>query len=461
MPSPQSKAAASNAPANTHKTPSYLQTATTNNALSLDTIINTVLGTYECPATLLNPNKHVKAFCDVLADYSRRFPESHRVISPHSSSETWRNEFNQYWSQFRSRNQWLDEPATVALLTKIADLSSAARLIVQKAWMHSVGLSDMESYDLAARIKATGEMGDRQATHEDLLHINFDGLAAVTTEALCNTGSNSDATDQTLINLATMNVNECRSLPQLLAMELDLWQACYRELDGPPMATYLRLNNLKAACDRDTVWCELNTAFNDITSRDKKIKIAKVKTWSTVESKFSEAWDLICNQGFLQRFDSLIDEDSSIDAYSSSSGSSSGLSTHHSFLPKKNNDGTFEDKATPQLEDQQLTCKDCKKDFKDSVDDQAHRARKGWHQNPVRCPPCKVIYLAKLAKDPQPCSDFKNGSCSFGDRCRYSHSSAPQKPSAEPGLTTHHIAFDEETMSPSDYDTDELNPECY
>ena len=144
--------------------------------------------------------------------------------------------------------------------------------------MHSVGLSEIESHDLAARIKATGEMGDRHATHEDLLQINFDGLAAVTIEALCSTGSNRDATDQTLTNLATMNVNECRNLPQLLAMELDLWQACYRELDGPPMATYLRLNNLKAACDMDTVWCELNTAFNDVTLRDKKIKISKVKT---------------------------------------------------------------------------------------------------------------------------------------------------------------------------------------
>ena len=57
MPSPQSKAAASTAPA-AHKTPSYLRTATANNALSLDTIISTVLGTYECPATLLNLNKY-------------------------------------------------------------------------------------------------------------------------------------------------------------------------------------------------------------------------------------------------------------------------------------------------------------------------------------------------------------------------------------------------------------------
>jgi hypothetical protein len=451
MPSPQSKAAAS-ATNNAHKTPSYLQTATTNNALSLDTIISTVLGTYECPATLLNPNKHVKAFCDVLADYSKRFPESHRVISPHSSSETWRNEFNQYYSEFRSRNQWLDEPATVALLTKIADLSSAARLIVQKAWMHSVGLSDIESYDLAARIKDTGEMGDRQATHEDLLHINFDGLAAVTTEALCNTGSNSDATDQTLTNLATMDVNECRNLPQLLAMELALWQACYRELDGPPMATYLRLNNLKAACGRDAIWCELNTAFNDITSRDKKIKISKVKTWSTVEAKLHEAWDLVCNQGLLQRFDSLVDGRSemgdSLDGLVD--GSSSGLSAHHSFLPKRNNEGTFEDKTTSDLKDQKLTCKDCKKEFTDSIDDQAHRARKGWNQRPARCPPCKVIYLAKLAKDPQPCSDFKSGSCSFGDRCRYLH--------VEDKTPAAHCA---EYLSSSDSDSDSIDLECY
>ena len=81
----------------------------------------------------------------------------------------------------------------------------------------------MDSHELAANIKSVGEMGDRDATYLDLENVNFDGLAAVTIEALCScAGSNSDATDRALHNLNAMDVNKCRSLAQLLAMELSL-----------------------------------------------------------------------------------------------------------------------------------------------------------------------------------------------------------------------------------------------
>ena len=137
--------------------------------------------------------------------------------------------------------------------------------------MRSVGLSDPDSYELTADIRSSGEMGDRNAKYLDLEKINFDGLAAVTIEALCScAGSNSDATDKALHSLNAVDVNKCRSLAQLLAMELSLWQACYRELGDPPMATYLRLNNLKAACARDYIWCDLITAFNEITLERQK-----------------------------------------------------------------------------------------------------------------------------------------------------------------------------------------------
>ena len=435
-----------------HHTPSYLQTTTTNTALSLDTIIDTVLGSYVSPDALLTPK--IKSFFDVLAEYSKRYPESNEAISPNSCSETWRREFHQYYSMFKSRNQWLDEPATVALLARIATLSPAARLVVQKAWMRGAGLSAADSYNLAARIKSFGEMGDRQATYEDLSNINFDGLAAITTEALCNTGSSCDATDQTLCDLSAMNVVNCRNLQQLLAMELGLWEACHRELDGPPMATYLRLNNLKAACGRDQIWRELIEAFDDITSRDKNIKISKVKAWSTIESRLSDAWDLACNQGMLKRLDhpvdykqiaDLIDDDSSIDAASDSSEHSPGLSAHPSFLPRKNNKGTFEGKAASDLKDQQLPCKGCKKPFTDSVEDQAHRVAQGWIHPPARCPPCKASYLEALSKNPQHCNDFKSGNCAYGDKCRYSH---------ELPLVSMHIAMDDES-------SDDLDLDCY
>jgi len=294
-------------------------------------------------------------------------------------------------------------------------------------------------------------MGDRSATYLDLENINFDGLAAVTIEALCScAGSNSDATDKALQNLNAMDVNRCRNLSQLLAMELNLWQACYRELDDPPMATYLRLKNLKAACARDNIWCDLITAFNDITSRDKHIKLQKVKSWNTIESKLSEAWDLVCNQGLLLRFDSLIDEDSSIDAGSRSSEDSPDLSAHHSNLPRRNNDGTFGDKATADLQDKQLVCKDCRKEFLDPKDDQAHRRSRGWTNHPSRCQPCKAIHLEALTKNPQPCSDFEAGKCTYGDRCRYLHVKR-EKPAANCA----------ECLSFSDSDSDSIDLECY
>ena len=97
---------------------------------------------------------------DVLSDYTKRFSESENTISPQSSSETRRNEFNNQFQNFKSRNQCINEPATIALLTKIASLvSPAVRLIVQKAWLKSVGLSASESCKLADRINSTGETG--------------------------------------------------------------------------------------------------------------------------------------------------------------------------------------------------------------------------------------------------------------------------------------------------------------
>ena len=66
-------------------------------------------------------------------------------------------------------------------------------------------------------------------------------------------------------------------------------------------------------------------------------------------------------------------------------------------------------------------------------------------------------HLEAFTKNPQPCADFKNGKCTYNDRCRYSHISPPE-------VTVHHVAFDEideEALSPSDYDTDDLDLDCY
>ena len=93
--------------------------------------------------------------------------------------------------------------------------------------MRNVGLSAADSHRLAANIRSFGKMRDRSATYLELESIKFDGLGAVTIEALCScAGSNSNATDKALHNLSAMDVNKCCNLSRLLAMELKLWQAC-------------------------------------------------------------------------------------------------------------------------------------------------------------------------------------------------------------------------------------------
>jgi hypothetical protein len=431
-----------------YETPSYLHTATSSNELGMDTIIDTVLASYVCPDELLGPK--IKSFFDVLTQYTKNHPDS--AISPDTCSEGSRTEFNAYYHHFKSRNRHLAEPATVALLSKITEVSPAARLIVQKAWMRGVGLSAADSYGLAAHIKSFGAegMGDRQATYEDLGRINFDGLAAITIEALCGAGANSSATDRALDNLATMDVHACRDLAQVLAMELGYWQAAYRELDDAPMATYLRLKNLKAACSRDHVWSDIIDAFDDITARDKTIKISKVKRWSTIEAKLGEAWRLACNQGMLERFDEdpaayrqiagNDNENNGIEKSAKSSGSTDNLSVGFGQHSKP-----VATRDAADLKDHQLPCKGCKKPFTDSKEDQTHRMARGWLHPPARCPPCKATYLEALSKNPQHCNDFKSGNCAYGDKCRYSHSLP---------LVSMHIAIDDES-------SDDIDLDCY
>jgi len=68
-------------------TPSYLQTTTAGNQLSMDTIIDAVLGQYTCPEQLLNHTKHIKSFADVLVNYKKRHSESIHTISSLTNSQ--------------------------------------------------------------------------------------------------------------------------------------------------------------------------------------------------------------------------------------------------------------------------------------------------------------------------------------------------------------------------------------
>lgn len=441
-------------------TPSYLQTATTGDTLNMDTIIETVLGQYQCPPSLLNTelrSSKIRSFSDLMAQYKDRYPESCSIVSKSGCSESWRNEFAIYFNKFKSRHEWLDEPATVALLMMMSNLTTAARLIVKKTWIRCVGMNSSESYSAAKRIKETGGVGDRIAVRSDLLRIDYDGLAAVTTEALCYDGSGSDAADSALHRLSNLDLSGCYKFPQIISTELESWQACYRELDEAPMANYLRMKNLISACKADKCLCAIAEAFEDVTARQKNLKLSRIKSWDEVETLFSEAWDLAHKQGKISHRE--IESDSSFDE-SPENSSSAKVSVHyatkqqeHERLRKNSYDGMLK----RDVVEQKLDCRDCKQKFIDSIEDQQHRIEMKYVHDPVRCPPCKEKYLSDLAENPRPCNEFAvNGKCGYGDKCRFSHCDADAGRVACKPVSAHTagISDDFESCSESEYSSE-------
>ena len=408
-------------------TPSYLQTTTAGNQLSMDTIIDAVLGQYTCPEQLLNHTKHIKSFADVLANYKKRYSESIYTISSLSCSESLRNELCKYFSDFRSRNARLNEPATVAMLEKMANISNSTRLIVQKAWMRGAGLTQEESRVMAEKIRENGDMGDRSAQYSDLLKISYDGLAMITTEAMCYDGSGTDAADATVFKLHNMDVSGCSSASELLAHELKHWQDCLRELDEPPMANYLRLQNLKEACNRDARLFEICESLDDHTSRMKELKLSKTKSWSKMESLIADAWQMALKQGKLKAKDNIMsqeDKDSVSAMESANNGDLEKLSSHATTFVDVENSIVQKraDEFMKTASDATIKCTICATDFTDSIADQVNRVKKGWENKPKRCKPCNEKYKKERSEGAtRQCIDFVKGKCTWGDKCKFSH----------------------------------------
>ena len=63
-------------PQDTHDRPSYLRTATSSNALNTETVIEAVIGQYECPDNLFNTAKNINSFHDRIAWYKEKYPKS-------------------------------------------------------------------------------------------------------------------------------------------------------------------------------------------------------------------------------------------------------------------------------------------------------------------------------------------------------------------------------------------------
>jgi hypothetical protein len=119
----------------------------------------------------------------------------------------------------------------------MANLSAAVRLTLQKVWLKGAGLSRKQCTEAATQIKNTGKMGDCTASMHDLENIDFQGLAEITTESLCYDGFGCEAADLSIQKLKSLDVSKCKNVAELLATELTAWNACLRELDGPPWRT--------------------------------------------------------------------------------------------------------------------------------------------------------------------------------------------------------------------------------
>lgn len=435
-----------------HDRPSYLRTATSSNTLSTETITEAVLGQYECPPQLTNAAKNINSFHDRIAWYKDKYPKSQETISPSHNSETWRDEFGTYYSEFWSRNKKVHEAAAVALIERMSNISEAAKLVLQRALIFGVGMSGDELKEAAKTLRDTGTMGDRQATVSDLIDLDFDGLANLAVEALCYSGSGCDSTDSTLTNLSKINISRCNSAAEMLATELTYWNACMRELTVAPYCIYVRMKNLKGACERHLP--AVAAAFDDIDSRNKEVKLSRINSWKRIEDLFIEAWDLAKNQ-HPDLLRDQIDTDSSL-----SDGDNDGKPSAHPAGLSASEQEIIEAKVEEfalGASDDTLKCYMCKKDFTDTVADQVNRFKKQWHNKPKRCKECNETYKKNLAANPRPCVDFSMGACSYGDKCRFMHTEKPK-------LGVHfnqHESSDEEAYSPSDDESDGIDEECY
>jgi hypothetical protein len=437
----------------------------------MDNIIPTILSQYPCPEEL--QTKYIKSFQDLLSEYKKKYSDALLTISADSTSETLRNELGTYYEEFHSRNSRIDLAAYVVVLERMANLSAAARLTVQKAWLKGAGLSRTDSAEAAAQIKRTGEMKERTASMHDLDNIDFQGLTEITTEALCYDGSGAEAADSSILYLEKLDVSKCKTISELLATELSAWNTCLRELDEAPMATYLRWKNLKSACMKHNHLVPVIKAFTDLASRDKSFRLSKIKSWSLIESKLRDGWEMAQENEQMEKIN--IDKNcSGFSKYKLPPASDSKsdneqdekLSTHIALTA--NEIEVMKERAeiyAKTASDEKINCRACKKDFTDSVEDQVNRIRKGWDNKPKRCKPCNEQYKQELKIKPRSCIDFARGHCAWGDKCKFIHE---EKPNHKLGV--HYCQFDsdgyEEQSSGSDSvysdeSSDELDPDCY
>ena len=411
--------------------PAFFRTATENTqGLTLDIMIDTVLGGYQCPDNLLNRDKEVASFYDRYEKTMERHEELKSLVHSDSKSEDLRKELENFFRGFMTRNKcptlkdtW--EAAAVATLIRMAGMGMAARLDVSKALLFGSGLSGGRLEEAASRIENGGEMGDRAAVAADLSDINFVGILGVATALICSCDADSGQADSAVRSVTALDLQGCERLIDAIATERTQWDKCTRELGEKPFANYIRTMNFKRNLAMVARFGLVVEEFEFIVAHRSELKLSKVKEWKLIEKLFIEAAVVAARVGV----DDTAYEDSA------SNGSVEAKPAVHAIRPLDKAIGgqsghrpiggpTQEEiEATKKRlkdsgKDIETQCIECDQKFTHTINKQIEFAGKGWNKTPRKCPGC----TDKQNKS-RMCFDYMKGQCRHADLCRFSHHS--------------------------------------
>ena len=433
--------------------PSFLHPASGDtDELTLDSIIDTVIGGYELPARLVA--KRIASFYDRYENTLKTHEDLRDTVGTSSQSEQLRKELADFFRGFMTRNKcdtkqetW--DMAAVATLHRITSRSIAARLEVAKSLLYGAGLSSSELQDAAMRVKNRQEMGDRTASSADTQTVDFVGVLGLAIERVCKCASDVDQADDTVHSLTVLDLEDCDRITDALAVERVQWEQCVRELGEKPFANYLRITNFKRNLLQR--FGEVVVEFDFIIAHRSELNLTRIKDWRDAEKLFVEAAVVAARNNHQ---DSRYDASTS-DAGSESSGDNRRERRHgppaiHAIAaglpPKPGPTPEYIADMVKKLETTgesiHLNCSICKKEFGHSVEKQIEFAERGWWNTPRKCPAC-----TEEQNKSKVCFDFRSGNCKYGDLCRFSHNESEGRQGKQAKPVVNHIASEESSDS--------------
>ena len=417
--------------------PAFLQTAGPSNKINMDDIIELTVGTFRCPAALMNKDKNVASFLDRVVWTTEKHKAIGEALQANSHSQDLKKQIGDHFCAFGTRNECESERVTndaaaAATIMAIAGLSPANKVIVEKALLYGVGLNLDQLQGAAQNVEDGEQLGDRTAETGDLENVHLMGLLELVTAVICQVDCEAGGVALSIQNLFRMDFAECTRVVDALAIERRTWESAYRELGEAPLANYIRMENFKTnmgACEQFTAVVQ---EFGFITAHRQEIKLSRIKDWGTVEKLFIEASVIV---GRKEAADRQIGDDSSIGSSMSDQKISAHPShmvdpTEHRGIVKKKTGADIRKETQAREvadkvadlklngEDIGLNCRDCKEEFIYSTHEQIRFLERGWENLPTRCRTCRD---KDLKKNPRPCFDFEAGNCRRGDTCKFSH----------------------------------------